>query len=419
MTTPRTSSLAGRRLVLGVTGGIAAYKTAELVRLLKKAGADVRIVMTPDATRFVTPLTLGTLSENEVHIEIFPENEAGSWTKHVALGLWADLYLIAPLTAQTLTKLVGGACDSMLTAVALTARCPIMVCPAMDHDMYVHPAVRNNLDTLSSRGLTVMEAEHGELASGLIGQGRLPAPERIFEQAVAIMNASRAAGNGPLAGKKVLVTAGPTRERIDPVRFISNHSTGTMGFELARAAARRGAHVVLVAGPVTLETPDGVRRIDVESTSDMQAAVSDHADADVVIMAAAVADFTPADPSESKVKKDSAGKELPLKPTPDILAGLGANKRDGQRLVGFALETDNGLEHARGKLERKRLDWIVLNNPKEAGAGFGTGTNRVTLLSASGQQRDLPVLPKADVADAILEMAVLDTDLEALDPVRA
>ncbi|MDA0378916.1 MAG: bifunctional phosphopantothenoylcysteine decarboxylase/phosphopantothenate--cysteine ligase CoaBC, partial [Bacteroidetes bacterium] len=231
-----THSLAGRRLLLGVTGGIAAYKTAELVRLFKKAGAEVRVVMTPDATRFVTPLTLGTLSENEVHVEIFPENAAGSWTKHVALGLWADLFLVAPLTAQTLAKLVAGACDSMLTAVALTARCPMMVCPAMDHDMYVHPAVQANLDTLAARGVTVMEAEHGQLASGLVGQGRLPAPERIFEQASGLL--ARRTGEGPLAGKKVLVTAGPTRERIDPVRFISNHSTGTMGFELARAAAR-------------------------------------------------------------------------------------------------------------------------------------------------------------------------------------
>lgn len=410
------TSLNGRRLLLGVTGGIAAYKTAELVRLFKKAGAEVRVVMTPDATRFVTPLTLGTLSENEVHIEIFPENEAGSWTKHVALGLWADLYLIAPLTAQTLAKLVAGACDSMLTAVALTARCPIMVCPAMDHDMYIHPAVQANLDTLAARVVTVMEAEHGELASGLIGQGRLPAPESIFERASELLRPK--AGTGPLSGRTVLVTAGPTRERIDPVRFISNHSTGTMGFELARAAARRGADVVLVAGPVSLATPEGVRRVDVESTADMQAAVMAHAEADVVIMAAAVADFTPAAPSDSKVKKDGTGRELALAPTPDILAGLGAVKRDGQRLVGFALETDNGLEHAQGKLERKRLDWIVLNNPKEAGAGFGTGTNRVTLLSADGKRFDLPVLPKTEVAEAILEVAVLGTDPDALNPVR-
>jgi len=408
--------MAGRRILLGVTGGIAAYKTAELVRLFKKAGAEVRVVMTADASRFVTPLTLGTLSENEVHTEIFPENEAGSWTKHVALGLWADLFLVAPLTAQTLAKLVSGACDSMLTAVALTARCPTMVCPAMDHDMYVHPAVRENLDTLAGRGVTVMEAEHGELASGLIGQGRLPSPEAIFERAIQLLSAQTAAGNGPLAGKRVVVTAGPTRERIDPVRFISNHSTGTMGFELARAAARRGADVVLIAGPVSLSTPEGVRRVDVESTADMHAAAMEHADADVIIMSAAVADFTPAAPSDSKIKKDAASPDLNLKPTADILADLGEAKRDGQLLVGFALETDNGLDNARGKLERKNLDWIVLNNPKEEGAGFGTGTNRVTLLPRGGHAIDLPLMPKSEVAEAIFELAVLGIDPTALDP---
>jgi len=403
---------------LGVTGGIAAYKSAELVRLFKKAGAEVRVVMTPDAARFVTPLTLGALSENEVHTEIFPENEAGSWTKHVALGLWADLFLVAPLTAQTLAKLVAGACDSMLTAVALTARCPTMVCPAMDHDMYVHPAVRSNLDTLSNRGVTVMEAEHGELASGLIGQGRLPAPETIFERATQVLAAQAASGDGPLAGKRVVVTAGPTRERIDPVRFISNHSTGTMGFELARAAARRGADVVLIAGPVSLATPDGIRRIDVESTADMNAAVKQNADADVIIMSAAVADFTPAAPSKSKIKKEAASPDLQLTPTADILAGLGKAKRDDQLLVGFALETDHGLENARGKLERKNLDWIVLNNPNEEGAGFGTGTNRVTLLAREGQAIDLALMPKSEVAEAIIELAVLGIDPGAIDPLK-
>ncbi len=413
---PDTSHMTGRRILLGVTGGIAAYKTAELVRQFKRAGAEVRVVMTPDATRFVTPLTLGTLSENEVHIEIFPENEAGSWTKHVALGLWADLFLVAPLTAQTLSKLVDGACDSMLTAVSLTARCPIMICPAMDHDMYIHPAVRTNLDTLAERGVTVMEAEHGELASGLIGQGRLPAPDAIFERASELLASLDTARSGPLAGKRVVVTAGPTRERIDPVRFISNHSTGTMGFELARAAARRGADVVLIAGPVSLETPDGVRRIDVESTADMYAAVMDYREADVVIMSAAVADFTPSQPSESKIKKQGGDAALELAPTTDILANLGVSKADGQTLVGFALETENGLENARGKLERKNLDWIVLNNPTESGAGFGTGTNRVTLLARDGRSVDLPVLPKAEVAEAILELAVLNTALEDIDP---
>jgi len=393
----------GRRILLGVSGGIAAYKTAELIRLFKKAGAEVRVVMTPDATRFVTPLTLGTLSENEVHIEIFPENEAGSWTKHVSLGLWADLFVVAPATAQTTSKLVAGACDSMLTAVALTARCPMMVCPAMDHDMYIHPSTVDNHKVLRERGVEVMEAEHGELASGLVGQGRLPEPSAIFEHAAEIIRAKIALRDGPLAGKKVLVTAGPTREAIDPVRYISNHSTGTMGYEVARAAARRGADVVLVSGPTSLESPEYVRRVDVVSTQEMDDAVQRHADADFIVMVAAVADFTPADTSDSKLKKDGSARELSLQPTIDILAGLGKEKRDGQTLVGFALETDDGLKNAQSKLKRKNLDWIVLNNPKEEGAGFGTTTNKVTLLSNEGQQIELPVLPKGEVAEAILE----------------
>jgi len=398
-----TSIFNGRRILLGVSGGIAAYKTAELIRLFKKAGAEVRVVMTPDATRFVTPLTLGTLSVNEVHIEIFPENEAGSWTKHVALGLWADLFVVAPATAQTTAKLVAGACDSMLTAVALTARCPMMICPAMDHDMYVHPSTVDIHKVLRGRGVEVMEAEHGELASGLVGQGRLPEPAAIFDRAGEIIRQQVALRNGPLSGKKVLVTAGPTREAIDPVRYISNHSTGTMGYEVARAAARRGADVVLVSGPTSLETPDDVRRLDVISTREMHDAVQAHADADLVVMVAAVADFTPADTSDSKLKKDGSALELNLQPTVDILAELGEAKREGQTLVGFALETDDGLKNAQSKLERKNLDWIVLNNPKEEGAGFGTTTNKVTLLSAEGQQVELPVLPKAEVAEAILE----------------
>jgi len=397
------SIFSGRRILLGISGGIAAYKTAELIRLFKKAGSEVRVVMTPDATRFVTPLTLGTLSENEVHIEIFPENEAGSWTKHVALGLWADLYIVAPATAQTTTKLVAGACDSMLTAVALTARCPMLVCPAMDHDMYVHPSNVSNLATLRERGCEVMDAEHGELASGLVGQGRLPEPSAIFERAGQIITAAALTRSGPLSGKKVLVTAGPTREAIDPVRFISNHSTGTMGYEIARAAARRGADVVLVSGPTALKTPDDVRRIDVVSTQDMHDAVAGHQDAGIVVMVAAVADFTPLSASNSKLKKDGTSRELDLQPTVDILAGLGSSKRDGQLLIGFALETDDGLQNAQSKLERKNLDWIVLNNPKEKGAGFGTTTNKVTLLSAAGQQVELPILPKSEVAEAILE----------------
>jgi phosphopantothenoylcysteine decarboxylase / phosphopantothenate---cysteine ligase len=401
-----STSLRARRILLGVSGGIAAYKTAELIRLFKKAGAEVKVLLTPDATRFVTPLTMGTLSENEVFIEIFPENESGSWTKHVALGLWADLFIVAPATAQTVSKLVNGACDSMLTAVALTARCPLLVCPAMDHDMYIHPATVQNLAQLRTNGLHVMDAEHGELASGLVGQGRLPDTSAIFDQAASILLAASRAKTGPLAGKKVLVTAGPTREAIDPVRYISNHSTGTMGYEIARSAPLRAAEVVLVSGPTALETPEKVRRIDVVSTAEMHQVVMEHDDADIIIMVAAVADFTAASVSNTKIKKDGQSKSLQLEPTIDILASLGASKKPDQLLIGFALETDNCVANAQGKLKRKNLDWIVLNNPKEEGAGFGPGTNRVTLLSMSGAVIELPKMPKDEVAEAILESIV-------------
>jgi len=402
------SALQGRHIILGVSGGIAAYKAAELVRLYKKAGAHVRVLMTADAARFVTPLTLGTLSEEEVHTQIFPDNESGSWTKHVALGLWADLMVVAPATAQTMSKLTHGVCDSMLTAVALSRRCPMLVCPAMDHDMYVHAATRENMATLRERGDTVMEAEHGALASGLVGQGRLPDPAAIVNESTRILEAARSARTGPLSGKRVVVTAGPTRERIDPVRYLSNHSSGTMGYALAASAARLGADVTLISGPTAIAIPPDVRRVDVESTADMHGAVLQHSEADVLIMVAAVSDYTPAETSASKLKKDATGLTLTLKPTVDILADLGSRKKAGQRFIGFALETDNGPENARGKLSRKNLDWIVLNNPTEEGAGFGPGTNRVTIIGADGSETGLPVLPKSEVADAILLHTVLE-----------
>ena len=401
--------LRSKKLLLGVSGGIAAYKAALLVRLFKKAGAEVQVLMTPDAARFVTPLTLGTLSEREVLVEIFPENEAGSWTKHVHLGRWADLFVIAPATAQTVAKLAHGLCDSMLTATALAARCPILVCPAMDHDMYVHPATRANLQRLRDYGYAVMDAAHGELASGLVGQGRLPEPEAIAARVADYFAEREAAGPAPpptLGGKHVLVTAGPTREALDPVRFLSNHSTGTMGFALARAAAERGARVTLVAGPTALETPPGVERVDIVSADDLHAAVQARAEADVVIAAAAVADFAPAEVAARKLKKSDDPEEgltLRLRRTPDVLAALGAQKRPGQVLVGFALETDDGLANARRKLERKHLDWIVLNSPTEPGAGFGTGTNRVTLLARDGTAAELPRLPKRALAGVLLD----------------
>lgn len=403
--------LSGRHVVLGVTGSIAAYKAALLVRRLKKADAEVQVLMTPDAERFVPPLTLGTLSEREVLTEIFPENdENGSWTKHVTLGQWADLFVIAPATAQTIAKLAHGFCDSMLTATALSARCPLLVCPAMDRDMYRHAATQDNLDRLREIGYEVMPAEHGELASGLVGQGRMPEPEAIFERAGEMMEASDASADhvpnadSSFGGTEVLVTAGPTREPIDPVRVLTNPSTGTMGYALAEAAAQRGGAVTLVTGPTALSPPSEVEVIEVQTTEEMNEAVQARREsADYVFMAAAVADYTPADSLASKHKKDEEDLVLHLRRTPDILKTLGAHKRPGQVLVGFALETDDGLENARRKLEEKNLDWIVLNNPTEEGAGFGASTNRVTLLRRNHRPEELPLMPKADVAEALLD----------------
>jgi phosphopantothenoylcysteine decarboxylase/phosphopantothenate--cysteine ligase len=462
--------LSRRRLLLGVTGSIAAYKSALLVRLLKKAGADVQVLMTDGAARFISPLTLGTLSEREVLTEIFPDGPAtseGSWTKHVDLGLWADLMVVAPATAQTLAKLTHGFCDSMLTATALSARCPMMVCPAMDRDMYTHPATQRNLDLLREDGHIVMPAAHGELASGLVGQGRMPEPEAIVERVAAELDdrpyaadrdghesekahspnthspdtesratESRATDshisapgdaapdlgaetpdapqpNESLSGRHILVTAGPTEEPVDPVRMLTNPSTGTMGFEVAREAARRGADVTLIAGPTPLDTPPGATRVDVRTTDEMHAAVqSRRDDVDLVVMAAAVADYTPRDPSDSKRKKEDGDLVLHLRRTPDILQTLGEHKQPGQTLVGFALETDDGPANARRKLKRKNLDWIVLNNPKEAGAGFGRSTNRVTLFHRNGYSEALPLQSKADVARALLDRVTASTPPE-------
>lgn len=424
--------LSRRRILLGVTGSIAAYKSPPLVRLLKKSGAEVQVLMTGGAERFISRLTLGTLSEREVLTEIFPDGPTpgeGSWTKHVTLGLWADLLVVAPATAQTIAKLTHGFCDSMLTATALSARCPLMVCPAMDRDMYTHPSTERNLNLLREDGHIVMPAAHGELASGLVGQGRMPEPEDIVTYVGEVLEGTPYAADRhghddgqsadlPLAngatdaessahdlnGLRVLVTAGPTEEPIDPVRMLTNPSTGTMGFEIARAAAASGAEVTLVAGPTNLDTPDGVTRVDVRTTEEMNEAVqSRREETDLVVMAAAVADYTPANPSDSKRKKEDGDLVLHLRRTPDILKTLGQNKRDGQTLVGFALETDNGPENARRKLEAKNLDWIVLNNPREDGAGFGTKTNRVTLIRRDGTSEELPLQSKREVARTLVD----------------
>ena len=402
----RCPDLSGRNVVLGVTGSIAAYKSALLVRLLKKAGAQVQVLMTPDAERFISPLTLGTLSEKEVLTEIFPENEDGSWTKHVTLGQWADLFVVAPATAQTIAKLANGFCDSMLTATALSARCPLLVCPAMDRDMYRHAATQENLERLREIGYEVMPAEHGELASGLVGTGRLPDPESILERVAEMIgeeNTDTDTDAGPLANTEVLVTAGPTREPLDPVRVLTNPSTGTMGYALAAAAAQRGASVTLVSGPTALDPPEGVEVVHVQTADEMNEAVQARREAaDYVFMAAAVSDYTPVDPSSSKRKKTDEDLVLNLRRTPDILKTLGEHKRPGQVLVGFALETDDALENARKKLEEKNLDWIAVNNLRDEGAGFGP-TNRVTLLRRNGTAEELPLMPKAEVAEALLD----------------
>ena len=411
MTAPReTAPMNGRRLLLGVTGGIAAYKSAELIRLFKKAGADVQVLMTEDAVRFITPLTLGTLSEREVLLDLFPQNGDGSWTKHVSLGNWADLLVIAPATAQTLAKLANGFCDNMLTATALAARCPILVCPAMDHDMFVHPATQRNIEVLKSFGYEVIPPAYGELASGMVGEGRLPEPIQIFEHvaqrltAIGDSNTTHPSTRSDLLpGRRVLVTAGPTREHIDPVRFISNPSSGKMGYALAEAAARRGANVTLVSGPTQIEAPGGVKCVDVTSAAEMYDAVMEEKDADLVIMAAAVADYVPAESSVHKTKKADSDAELRLRRTRDILADLGSRKKNGQVLVGFAMETQNGLVNARAKLESKNLDWIVLNMLTDEGSGFGADTNQVILLHRDGGQEALPLMSKRNLADELLD----------------
>lgn len=397
------SPLAGRKIVLGITGGIAAYKSLSVLRLLGKAGAEVQPVLTPDAERFVPRLTVGALAAREVLVDLWPGDASGSWAKHVELGVWADLIVVAPATAQTLAKLAHGFCDNLLAAVCLSARCPVMVFPAMDHDMWTHPATQANLALLRARGVVVVEPESGPLASGLIGTGRLPEPEAVVAAITGVLVAKEHPAS--LAGKRVLVTAGPTREHFDPVRFLSNPSTGTMGFAVAAEAARRGADVTLVAGPVALPTPDGVRRIDIVSADDLYAAALREAEAaDLVVMTAAVADYAPVERHAHKVKKEDGDQTLALRRTPDTLAELGRRKRSDQTLVGFAMETTDGEAHALGKLERKRLDFIVLNMLGEPGAGFGTTTNRVYVFGADGRRHDLPLADKAEVAARLLDV---------------
>jgi len=395
--------LRGKHIVLGVTGGIAAYKSCYLLRELQREGATVRVVMTDAAAKFVTPLTFSALSGQEVYTDLWTANQStGSniGTQHVDLANWADVLLIAPASANTIAKLTVGLSDNLLTIVTLATRRPVILAPTMDADMYLNPITQQNLSTLRERGYAVIPAGEGEHASGLKGPGRLPEIDAIIHFVAGLLGKTHL----DLSSKKILITAGPTYEPIDPVRFIGNRSSGKMGFALANAAALRGAEVTLVAGPVQLETPRNVKRINVESADQMQKAVSAEAKkANAVVMAAAVADFTPQVPARTKIKKDSKNKnlDLHLTATPDILASLGG-KKNGTVLVGFALETDNELAHAKEKLKKKNLDMIVLNSLADEGAGFGVDTNIVTIIERNGHIEKLKKMTKFDVANEIL-----------------
>ena len=389
-----------RRVVLGVTGGIAAYKAAFLVRELVKAGADVQVVMTPSAHDFITPLTLSTLSGKPVLTDLFVHDGSGRWNDHVHLARWADLVLIAPASANTLAKMAHGGCDNLLLAVFLSATCPVFVAPAMDLEMYRDRSTQHNLELLRQRGVGTIGPEEGELASGLVGPGRMTEPAAIVRQLCEAM-----IGASPWAGRNVLVTAGPTQEAIDPVRYIGNRSSGRMGFAIAEEAARRGACVQLVTGPVSLRTDvPGIIRTDVTTAAEMaHACKALTSSSDVVIMSAAVADFRPADASAGKIKKTDQAPVLTLEATEDILAWIGGQRRKGQVIVGFALETSDGLAHAQSKLRRKGLDLIVLNTLEDAGAGFGHDTNRVTFIAPDTDPEALPLMSKTDVARALLD----------------
>ena len=391
--------LKGKKIVLGITGSIAAYKAAILVRLLVKAGAEVQVVMTPAAKEFIAPLTLSTLSGNNVLSEFFNER-SGEWNSHVNLGLWADAMIIAPATAATIGKMVSGVADNLLVTTYLSMKAPVFVAPAMDLDMYAHPSTQRNLEILKSYGNRIIEPVSGELASHLVGKGRMEEPENIVRHLEEFFSSSSS-----LAGKKVVITAGPTYEKIDPVRFIGNYSSGKMGFALAEECAACGANVTLVAGPVSLKTPHAsIKRIDVESASQMyEAARSEFEDADAAILCAAVADFTPDNKATEKIKREKGGNLLlELKPTPDIAASLGAAKRPDQRLVGFALETNNAESNARDKLARKNLDFIVLNSLEDKGAGFAVDTNKVTIIDAE-KATQYPLKSKKEVARDIVK----------------
>lgn len=396
-------ALKGKHIILGITGSIAAYKAAHIIRGLVKKGAEVQVVITPAGKEFITPLTLSTLSSHPVISEFF-SNRDGTWNSHVDLGLWADAMLIAPATASTIGKMANGIADNMLITTYLSCKAPVFVAPAMDLDMFAHPSTRDNLNRLRSFGNRIIEPAEGELASHLVGKGRMEEPEKIIEVLDQFFSAS-----ADLQGKRIMITAGPTYEKIDPVRFIGNYSSGKMGFALAEACANRGAEVVLVSGPVSLSVNHpSIRRVDVESADEMyEASVAAFPDCDVAILCAAVADYRPEFAATEKIKREKSGEmTLHLVPNRDIAASLGEIKRDNQRLVGFALETNDEASNALAKLKRKNLDFIVLNSLRDKGAGFRCDTNKIAILSADGVVTDYPLKSKHEVADDIVNRLV-------------
>ena len=390
--------LNGKHIILGITGSIAAYKAAMLCRLLVKEGAEVRVIMTPLAKQFITPLTMATLSKHPILVEFFnPEN--GEWNSHVSLGEWADMLLIAPATANTMAKMTTGIADNLLLTTYLSARSKVAIAPAMDLDMYAHITTQQNLKTLAERGVAIIEPGAGELASGLVGKGRMAEPEEIVEQVKAIFAAER---KQTLAGKRYIVTAGATIEPIDPVRYITNHSTGKMGYAIAEELARRGAEVKLISGRTTLPVPAGIERINTLTAEDMyNASVREWTEADGAVMCAAVADYTPKSVADRKLKKSDDDLKIELRRTKDIAKELGENKGN-RTLVGFALETDNEEANAEGKLQRKNLDFVVLNSLRNKGAGFAGDTNKITIIDHNGREEH-PLMSKRDTAKVIVD----------------
>ncbi|WP_284652221.1 bifunctional phosphopantothenoylcysteine decarboxylase/phosphopantothenate--cysteine ligase CoaBC [Flavobacterium terrisoli] len=397
------SVLSGKKILLGVSGGIAAYKTASLVRLFIKAGAHVQVVMTPASKDFVTPLTLSTLSKNPVHSSFYnEEDENAEWNNHVELGLWADLMLIAPATANTLSKMANGNCDNLLIATYLSAKCPVYFAPAMDLDMYKHPSTLSSFNLLKQFGNIMIPAENGELASGLSGEGRMAEPENIIAFLEKDLESKL-----PLRGKKIMITAGPTYEAIDPVRFIGNHSSGKMGFDIAKSAANYGAEVILISGPTDLSLQDSnINLIRVTSAQEMYDACHQYFnESDVAICAAAVADYKPKFVADQKIKKTDAEFTIELEKTKDILASLGKIKQN-QFLIGFALETENEIENAKLKIQKKNLDLIVLNSLQDKGAGFASATNKITFIDKDFVIEPMPLKSKEEVADDIINKVI-------------